>query len=134
MAKIKCLSHPKFIISFAPMKIVKAYNKQDILKWTFAQVCQFRNKVWQTYLQYNEADMKMVQAGLKIIDSAYRVAVKVTLEGVDINEQTLADLKISEEDIKVITRYRCLIMSKMAALPPDVLRTMQILRTEFGNY
>lgn len=116
------------------MKLDKAYTPQEIDKWSFSQVCKFRTQVFDRFLKYNTTDMAMVNAGLKLIDGAYRAAVKVTLEGVEIDEAVLADLRVSNEDLQTITRYRALVMSRMAALPPQILRTMQILRTKFGNF
>lgn len=116
------------------MKLDKLYTPQDIRKWPFGKVCEFRKAVWDRYLRYNEADMQMVNAGLKIIDNAYQVAVKISLDGVEINEEVCNNLKMTEADLQTITRYRVLVMAKMAALPPNILKTMQLLRNEFGNY
>lgn len=104
------------------------------MRWTFADVCKYREYVWNKYLQYNDEDMQVINLAIGIIDACYRVAVNITIDGVVIDYAVLADLKISEHDLQTITKYRALIMSKMAALPPAILKNMQLLRTEFKNF
>lgn len=109
-------------------------DKQDILKWSFNTVITFRKLVAQKYIQFSEKEMDIVTKALEIINHPYKEAVAVTIDGVSLDVAKLDDLEMSANDVKIVTAYRAILMGKMMTLPPNTLRTMQILRELFGNY
>lgn len=116
------------------MKTNKPYTQQQIKLWSFGYACAYRESVAKNYLTYTDEELKVIDAAQKLINAPYKHAVSISIEGVVLDEIKLEGLILTEEELKIITRFRTIVMKYMMALPPAILKNMQTLRTLFGNY